>query len=200
MVKPWSFAEIAALVFGFGVALSIVMSAAATGNTALWFVFLSGVIAISAMLLPGISGSFILLLMGMYGYIVPSVKGLLSGEVDKLSVVVVFALGCLTGLATFSRILKWLFTKFPQLTLALLTGFMLGSLYKLWPWRVVTDFFTSPEGEVKIIAEMPVQPAQYVAELGEPAYLLAAVVAALSGIALILVLSYFERVSPVAEE
>ena len=194
MVAPWGMVEIVAVVAGFAIALAIVMGTPAGGNTALWFVFVCGAIAISAMLLPGISGSFILLLMGMYGYVIPSVKAFLSGDASKLVVVAVFGAGCLTGLATFSRLLKWLFEKFPQPTLALLTGFMLGSLYKLWPWRVVTDAFVDPEtGERKIISESPVGPAAYFAELGEPAYVIAAAIAAVSGAALIYSLSRLEH-------
>lgn len=192
MVSPWSVGEMVALLAGFGMAFAIVTGTPSGGNTSLWFVYISGVIAISAMLLPGISGSFILLLMGMYTYVVPSVKGLLSGDLDKLSVVVVFALGCLTGLATFSRVLKWLFEKFPQVTLSLLTGFMLGSLYKLWPWRVITESLTTAEGEIKIISESPVWPAEYALNSGEPSYVLAAVLAAFAGMALIYGLSRLE--------
>ena len=200
MVTPWSIGKAAALVVGFGIALAIVMGAPAQGNTALWFVFLSGAVAISALLLPGVSGSFILLLMGMYGYVVPSVKEVLSGDLAALPVVLVFALGCLTGLVTFSRFLKFLFEKFPQATLALLTGFMLGSLYKLWPWRVVTSYATDADGVAivdeegvrKVLTEAPVLPGAYLAEVGEPAYFVAAIVASLGGIALIYSLSRLE--------
>jgi len=134
MVKPWSIGKILAFVAGTAIALLIVMGSPAQGNTSLWFVFLSGAIAISALLLPGISGSFILLLLGMYSFIVPSVKAALSGGTDSFMVVIVFALGCLTGLVTFSRVLSWLFKKYLQVTLALLTGFILCSLYNLSPW------------------------------------------------------------------
>ncbi len=200
MVAPWTYAEIAAVVIGFAIALAIVMGAPAQGNTSLWFVFVSGAIAISALLLPGVSGSFILLLMGMYSYVVPSVKELLSGNSGALPVVVVFGLGCLTGLVTFSRVLKYLFEKYPQVTLALLTGFMLGSLYKLWPWRVVTAYATDGAGAVivdeagvrKVLTEAPVWPATYVAEVGEPALLAVAGLAAVAGVALIYGLSRLE--------
>ncbi len=200
MVEPWSVMEVVALVVGFGIALAIVMGAPSQGSTSLWFVFVSGAIAISALLLPGVSGSFILLLMGMYSYVVPSVKEVLSGNLEALPVVGVFALGCLTGLVTFSRVLKYLFEKFPQVTLALLTGFMLGSLYKLWPWRVVTAYATdangieiiSEEGVKKVLTEAPVLPATYAMELQEPAYILAALLASVGGVALIYGLSRLE--------
>jgi len=202
MVKPWSIGSILAFLAGTGIALLIVMGSPAQGNTSLWFVFLSGAIAISALLLPGISGSFILLLLGMYSFVVPTVKAALSGgTADDFTVVIVFALGCLTGLVTFSRVLSWLFKKFPQPTLALLTGFMLGSLYKLWPWREVTSYLTDADGKqlldkdgvAKVLTEVPVSPNRYFEITQEPNYLIAAILAALLGMALIYGLSRVEQ-------
>ncbi len=202
MVSPWSWQEILAIVVGCGLALSIVMGSPAQGNTALWFVFLSGVIAISALLLPGVSGSFILLLLGMYSYIIPTVKSALSGAGSgSWTVVFVFMLGCLTGLATFSRVLSWLFAKYPQPTLALLTGFMLGSLYKLWPWREITEYLVDEQGQqvlddeglATILTEAPVWPARYAEVTGLDPMLLAASCAAIGGVALILLLSKVEH-------
>lgn len=201
MVSPWSIGEAIAIIAGFGIALSIVMGTPAAGNTSLWFVFLSGAIAISALLLPGISGSFILLLLGMYSFVVPSVKAALTGSTDSFLVVIVFALGCLTGLVTFSRVLSWLFKKYPQVTLALLTGFMLGSLYKLWPWREVTSYLTDANGQQildkeglpKVLTEVPVSPDRYLEITSEPNYLIVAILAALIGMALIYGLSRVEQ-------
>ena len=201
MISPWDGREVAAVVVGLAVALAIVTGAPAEGNTAPWFVFVSGVVAISALLLPGVSGSFILLLLGMYGYVIPTVKAALSGGgAEAWTVLLVFGLGCLTGLATFSRVLSWLFERFPQVTLALLTGFMLGSLYKLWPWRVATAYLTDADGarvlddagEARVIAEAPVWPAAYATGLGEPAYAWAAAAAAVAGVAVVYGLSVAE--------
>jgi len=109
----------------------------AEGNTALWFVGFSGMIAISALLLPGISGSFILLLLGMYTYILPIFKELLTSfQMDNLIVIIVFLCGCLLGVVIFSRIISWTFKRYRDYTLALLSGFILGSLNKIWPWRL----------------------------------------------------------------
>ena len=207
MISPWGWRQAAAVVVGLAVALAIVTGAPAEGNTAPWFVFVSGVIAISALLLPGVSGSFILLLLGMYGYVIPTVKAALSGGgAEAWTVLLVFALGCLVGLATFSRVLSWLFERFPQVTLALLTGFMVGSLYKLWPWRVVTAYLTDVsgarvldgDGEARAIAEAPVWPMAYAAELGEPAYAVAAVAAMFAGVCVVYGLSLAEP-SPARE-
>jgi len=92
-------------------------------------IILSGMIAICAMLLPGISGSFILLMLGMYGPVLLAIKNL------ELSVLALFASGALLGLLTFSKLLKYLMTYFREITISFLIGVMLGSLLKIWPWK-----------------------------------------------------------------
>jgi putative membrane protein len=103
----------------------------------LWYLFLSGMIGICAMILPGISGAFILLIMGRYSYVTGLIRGLLKGDwtVENFLAVAVFSAGCVFGLLAFSRLLRWLLGRFPQITLAVLCGFMLGSLRKLWPFK-----------------------------------------------------------------
>ncbi|TVQ75919.1 MAG: DUF368 domain-containing protein [Flavobacteriales bacterium] len=114
-----------------------------TGNprsvdqSSLLFIFVSGILAISALLLPGLSGSFILLLLGMYTIIIPAVRDLLSGNFAELSTVLSFGAGCIVGIFTLSRVLHWGYLRFRDPVLALLTGFMLGSLNKIWPWQHV---------------------------------------------------------------
>jgi putative membrane protein len=132
----WSLKEFVILLSGFAVAASISFVSPAEGSSNLIMIFIAGFIAISAMLLPGISGSFILLLLGMYTLIIPSLKSFLSRPNSSDGLILsVFAVGCVTGLATFSRILSWTFKHYKDQTLAALTGFMLGSLFKIWPWR-----------------------------------------------------------------
>ena len=177
-VEGWGIKEILALILGTAVAYYITVASPAQGNEALWFVFLSGVIAISALILPGISGSFILLLMGMYSFIIPTVKtALKTFDSESLTVVGTFAIGCLVGLMTFSRVLSWTFRNYKNITLALLTGFMLGSLNKLWPWRNVLSTRINSKGiEVPFIEES-VLPSNYA---GEP-YLIAVVTCMIIG-------------------
>ncbi len=161
-VEAWKIAEIIAIILGAGIAYYITVASPAQGNEALWFVFLSGMIAISALLLPGISGSFILLLMGMYTYILPTVKeALKTFDPQSLIIVAVFALGCLTGLVSFSRVLSWTFKHYRSQTLALLTGFMLGSLNKIWPWRNVLSYRTNSKGIEVPFMEETVLPGAY---------------------------------------
>lgn len=164
-VKGWGLAEIIGLIAGTAIAYVITIASPAHGIEALWFVFIAGAIAISALILPGISGSFILLLMGMYTLIIPTVKeALKTFALDKLIVVGIFGLGCLVGLATFSRILSWTFKHYKNPTLAVLTGFMLGSLNKIWPWRNVLETRVNSKGEVVPFLEKSVLPAQFEGE------------------------------------
>ncbi|MEM1322454.1 MAG: DUF368 domain-containing protein [Bacteroidota bacterium] len=183
-IERWKAGEVALLLVGTLVAYGITIISPANGSESLLFVFFSGAIAISALILPGISGSFILLLMGMYTFIIsdtlkPALKTLAP---DKLLTMGVFALGCLLGLMTLSRLLSWTFKNFRSLTLATLTGFMLGSLNKIWPWRNATEWLRDAAGKIvmdddgltpkKILMEDNVLPSAYE---GEPFVLLAVI-------------------------
>lgn len=129
------------------------------GSTSLVLVFFSGVIAISAMVLPGLSGSFILLLLGMYSVVLPTVKSLLkSPELDAVILVAVFAGGCLLGLISFARLMSYAFKKQPNNTLAVLLGFMLGSLNKVWPWQEVIKTRVNSGGETVVFTSKSVLP------------------------------------------
>ena len=133
-VRPWNTSGILALVVGIAVAYWITIANPAGGNESPVFIFFAGAIAISALILPGISGSFILLLLGMYQFILHQTlkEGVLENqEPAALITLGIFALGCLLGLATFSRVLSWTFKRYKNTTLALLTGFMIGSLNKV---------------------------------------------------------------------
>jgi len=103
--------------------------------------FLSGMIAITAMILPGISGSFILLVLGQYAYVIKAVK-----ELEFFTIAMVAA-GCLVGLTSFSRILSWLLARHYQVTVGLLVGFMIGSLRKIWPFKNELSSLKKPNGE-----------------------------------------------------
>ena len=161
-VNGWGIQEIVTLLIGTATAYYITVASPAQGNEALWFVFLSGAIAISALILPGISGSFILLLMGMYSFVLPTVRtALTTFDPESLLIVGTFAAGCLVGLMTFSRVLSWTFKNYKNPTLALLTGFMLGSLNKLWPWRNVLSTRINSKGKEVPFIEESVLPGNY---------------------------------------
>ena len=180
-VKPFTGKSTLALLIGTAIGLLVVTQSPVEASHSLPMIFFAGAIAISALILPGISGSFILLLLGLYSYIIPLLKDILSGErLDESMVILVFALGCFTGLSTFSRLLSYLFDRYRKTTIALMIGFMLGSLYKLWPWRNVTSTLDD-EGnliainaeslsrilseDLRILTEQNVLPAEY---WGEP--------------------------------
>lgn len=189
-ITKWSAAEIGFLILGAIIAYGITIISPANGSENLFFVFLCGVVAISALILPGISGSFILLLMGMYTYIInDTLKPALSTfAIDKLLVMAVFAMGCLTGLMTVSRLLSWTFKHYRSVTLALLTGFMVGSLNKIWPWRNPIEWLRDDAMKIildedglpkKILMEENVSPANY--DGGDP-MILVVVVAMILGL------------------
>ncbi|MEX2595404.1 MAG: DUF368 domain-containing protein [Salibacteraceae bacterium] len=161
-VKQWNGMRIAAIALGAVVAYYITISTPSPENTSLYYVFFSGSIAVSALLLPGISGSFILLLMGMYTYIIPTIKSALKTfEPDQLLILVTFGSGMLVGLVIFSRFLSWTFKHFHDATLSILTGFLIGSLNKIWPWQQVIDTMTKPSGETIVTFSKSVNPTTF---------------------------------------
>ncbi|MCE7979570.1 MAG: DUF368 domain-containing protein [Caldilinea sp. CFX5] len=117
-----------------------------------WFLIFSGALAICAMILPGISGSFILVLLSKYQYFINAVN-----ERDLVSIALA-GIGAVVGLVSFSQILSWLFKRYHDLTVAVLTGFMLGSLRKVWPWKEVLATITDRHGELIPIVERNILP------------------------------------------
>lgn len=137
----WSAKTVAGLVAGTLVAYWIVGLVPAQGSHGPMTLFASGAVAISAMILPGISGSFILLILGQYAYVLEAIKSL------DILVLVPFALGCALGLMGFARVLSWLLVHYYQPTLTLLVGFMLGSLRKIWPFKQTVQTMLDRHGE-----------------------------------------------------
>ena len=125
-----------------------------------WFIFLCGSLAICAMILPGISGSFILLILGKYQYIVGKVSDLSSGDASSsdLATIGIFGAGAVIGLVTFAQLLGWLFKRYHNLTIALLTGLMIGSLRKVWPWKETLETMVDRHGETVPLIEKNVLP------------------------------------------
>ena len=130
-IKGWNWKTVAGFVGGAVIAYYITVATPAETSTNLMFIFLCGAIAICAMILPGISGSFILVLLGKYFYVMEAVKTL------DLVVLGVFAFGAALGITSFSRVLSYALKNFRNITVSVLSGFMLGSLNKVWPWKEV---------------------------------------------------------------
>jgi len=120
-------------------------------------VLLSGIVAICAMILPGISGSFILLILGKYYFITSMLKNPFVG--DHLIYLSVFAVGCGFGLLTFSKVINYLLEKFHGITMCILIGFMIGSLKKVWPWKTIVDS-KLVNGKLKVLTDSPFMPSE----------------------------------------
>ena len=151
-VSKWSIGPIVALIVGTIAIFLVTGLGPAETSTAYWFIFVCGMLAICAMILPGISGAFILVLLGKYAYIIESLSDL------RFSVVITFAVGCLTGLLSFSHFLSYMLKKHYDVTIALLTGFMIGSLNKIWPWKNTLEWGVDRHGEKVAVLQENVLP------------------------------------------
>ena len=154
-ISDWKVIDYISLVFG--VILGVVVCTLSPTQTpdALWFIAISGAIAICAMVLPGISGSFILLILGKYQYIMSTVSDLVAGVNvgHNLLILCAFAVGAVIGILGFSKFLHWLLARWNKETLLVLAGFIIGSLVKVWPWSNMEDIVCSQFPEVAELAE-----------------------------------------------
>ena len=140
------------LFLGILIASIISISGPTTTPNNYFFIFLTGSIAICAMILPGISGSFILLLLSKYEFIINSIKDF------KFDVLIVFALGCIFGLLLFSRFLSYLFLNYKDYVLSLLSGFLFGSLLKVWPFKTIIETRINSDGIKEAFVTRPALP------------------------------------------
>ena len=182
----WRWRELLALVIGTGIALAISEAKPATLPGEWWMALLAGSIAICAMILPGISGSFILLLMGMYSVFLKAIQ-----EFD-LVLLLSFGAGCAGGLLAFSHVLSWLLRRFHNITLSFLTGFLVGSLNIIWPWKHTLASTLDRHGEEIPLVQENLLPATYSQVTGLEAYTGSALLLALLGIVVVL---GFERLA-----
>jgi putative membrane protein len=154
-IKKWRIASILSLLLGAILAYTITVTTPSQSPDAYWFIFITGALAICAMILPGISGAFILVLLKKYQFMMAALTGF------NIPVILVFITGCLAGLLTFSRILSWVLSKYHSITIALLGGFMLGSLNKVWPWRQPVEYVTNSKGEQLVAFDKSILPWNY---------------------------------------
>lgn len=136
-ISGWKVREVLLTILGVILGVTICTLSPTQTPDALWFIFLSGALAICAMILPGISGSFILLILGKYQYIMGAISGLAAGEDfgRNLMILGVFLIGAAVGILGFSKFLHWLLARWNKETLIVLAGFIIGSLVKVWPWN-----------------------------------------------------------------
>ncbi len=176
-VSRWKFTLVCSLLAGTVVALAIALSPTVAFPAGLAGVFLAGFLAICAMILPGISGSFILVLLGMYSVVLTAIR-----QFD-LVFIAVFAFGAGCGLMCFSRLLHWLLHRFHQATMALLTGFLVGSLAVVWPWKRVLLWVPGSDGEPRVAQQQPVLPGDFELYTGQDAQIALCVLLMLVGFA-----------------
>ena len=147
-----------------------------------WFVLVSGALAICAMILPGISGAFILLILGKYKFILAAL------ESYDVVTILIFMVGCLIGILSFSRLISWCLDNFKSITVAVLAGFMIGSLNKVWPWKIVDSYRLNSHGEQVPYLDHNVLPHQYLVETGNNPHLVEALLLASCGILFVILI------------
>jgi putative membrane protein len=191
-IDKWELRTIFFLIFGSVVSYFVTIMEPTSSPDSYLYLFLSGFVAIIAMILPGISGAFILLLMGSYETVIGTINqfrdGLFNLDWDVLQQALLklltFAVGAVIGLKLFSKVLHWMFENHKNSTLALLIGFMIGSLNKIWPWKETLIWRTNSHGEQTPFVEKSISPFQFE---GDP-QLLFAIIMAIIGFLLIFIL------------
>ena len=181
-INKWNYPVLVSAFIGTAIAYIITLISPAETPVAGWFIFLSGAVAICAMILPGISGSFILLLMGKYTFILSALKDL------NIPVIAIFSAGCISGLLGFSHLLSWMFLKYRDITISLLAGFMLGSLNKVWPWKKIIQWRINSKGEQVPFIEENIMPGTYEQLYHQPSSLTFAILLFAGGFLLIYLL------------
>lgn len=182
--SAWRWQHWLALLLGAAIVLTISLHSPAQVPDHWWVLFLGGFVAICAMILPGISGSFILLLVGLYP--------IFLNAINTLDIVALasFGVGCICGLVVFSRFLSWLLHHYHSVTLATLIGFLVGSLYVTWPWKEVLQTTVDRHGETVVLQQASVWPDHYAAVTAHDPMIAMAVVCAVAGILLVVVTEF----------
>ncbi|MDT8400901.1 MAG: DUF368 domain-containing protein [Bacteroidales bacterium] len=181
-ISSWNFARLAGLLAGTALMFVITLFTPAQTTDAYWYVFIAGAVAICAMILPGISGAFILLILGKYQFILGAVNDF------NIPVLLIFGLGVITGLLSFANLLSWLFRKYHDLTIAVLAGFIIGSLNKIWPWKETVRSMIDSHGETIPLVQHNILPHLYRDITGAEPYILQAVLLMITAFAIVLFL------------
>lgn len=179
-IPQWNFSNLLLFISGALIAYILTSLSPTQLEMTPLTVFISGAIAICAMILPGISGSFILLLLGMYANILGAIKSLQFGTIG------IFAAGCAVGILSFSRVLNWLFTHHRVATLAVMSGFLLGSLNKVWPWKYTVAYTLNRHGEQIPLVQNNVSPLSYEVLTGQEAFLTSSCILLIIGMVLVI--------------
>ncbi|CAH0990687.1 hypothetical protein SIN8267_00781 [Sinobacterium norvegicum] len=181
-ITRWSAANIILAFTGIVVAIVISQLRPVEVQACMGFIFIAGAIAITAMILPGISGSFILLLLGVYGQVLGAVKTF------DLTLLLYFMSGCIIGLLSFVKLLNWLLDRFYQPVLSVLMGFVTGSLVMVWPWKQVVSTYTSSSGSEKPLVQQLVTPFEYELATGQSSQLVGCIALIVVAVVFVVVL------------
>ena len=186
-IKKWKPAYFILFALGTVAGYLITILSPAETPEALWFIFLSGALAICAMILPGISGSFILLLLGKYQYILTALTE------ANIPVLLTFASGAVIGVILFSHFLTWLLKNYHAITIAFLGGVMFGSINKIWPWKTTVESMVKSDGSVVSVVEENILPATYTELTGASSQIIYAVIMFIVGLSIIFVIDSVAR-------
>lgn len=186
-VGQWLWSRMLGFAFGLALAIWVTTAAPMQLQAEPLTLFLAGAIAISAMILPGVSGSFMLVLMGLYPVVLGAVKNL------DFAILIVFSAGCLIGMMSFAKILSWLLSRLRDLTLAFLAGIILGSLGKVWPWKHTLTWQTNSRGESFPLLQENLLPERFAHVTGQDPQLLLACSLAILAIVLVLGIEWVGR-------
>lgn len=178
-VREWNWKTILSSLIGAAIAYYITVASPTTTPDGYWFIFLSGAIAICAMILPGISGSFILLLLGKYTFIMEAISEF------KIDIMAIFAIGAAVGIIAFSHVLTWLLNRYKNITIALLTGFMVGSLNKVWPWKETLESYIDSHGVEQAITQRSILPTTFEQLTGQETHIIEAIIYCAIGLVLV---------------
>ena len=193
-VGRWDWRSVLSFAVGAAAAWWITVATPTETPNDWWFVMLSGAIAICAMILPGISGAFILLLLGKYQYIMQAVGDL------NIPVIVIFVVGAAAGIISFSHLLSWLLKRWHDVTVAVLMGFMVGSLNKVWPWKEVVETYTDSHGALQPLVERNIAPGHFEMLYDRPSMLVEAVVLCIVGFLVIYGIELLARIMSARKE
>lgn len=189
-VDRWNLWTLLLVALGAGFAYMITVAAPVQWSSAPLFIFLAGSIAICAMILPGISGSFVLVLLGLYATILGAVRSF------DLVMLVTFAAGCAVGMLSFARLVSWLLEHARNATMAAATGLLIGSLNKVWPWKQTISWRENSKGVPEPLLQDNVLPTTYETLTGEPSWWIAGLLLMLVAVALVLTLEWIgQRIS-----
>jgi putative membrane protein len=180
-IKAWGYKPIIAFIITAVVGYVITTLSPMDTPDAYWFIFICGALAICSMIFPGISGAFILVLLGKYQLMINSLVEL------NLGIIFIFAAGGVMGLLGFARLITWVLNHYHHITVAVLAGFMLGSLNKVWPWRQGLEFATTRKGEQVAVFDKSILPWNFLSETGRDPQLFQAILMIALGVCIVIV-------------